>query len=179
MRNTYSRLFTLIRDLRILTECNTKPYFKIQSERSVVLVDIFVFSFVFLHYIFPQLFFPLHSIYEHHFEFLDSDSTITATWSRLRCVLATIFIFISRLIAITLVTLEQKKSHQLMKSFFLSPATTHFPLKTYRRSVIIFKIALELRHYPIYRKSICAKEFIWCYRKIPKTGPSMYKPFQI
>ena len=98
---------------------------------------------------------PLHSIYKRHFEFFIFALDNNDLKSFKRCVLATSFIFISRLIAmaITLVTPQQNISHQL-KSFILSPATTHFPLKTYRRSVIIFKIALELRHYPIYRKSV-------------------------
>jgi len=157
MRNTYSRLFTLIRDLRILSECNIEPYFKIQSEGSVVLVASFCVLIFFLHYIFPQWFFPLHSIYKHHFEFFIFALDNNDLKSFKRCVLATIFfLWVGCMIAmvITLATLEQNISHQL-KSFILSPATTHFPLKTYRRSVIIFKIALELRHYPIYRKSIC------------------------
>ena len=50
---------------------------------------------------------------------------------------------------IKLVTLVHDLSHQL-KSFILSPATTHFPLKKYRRSVIIFKNASELRRWEIY-----------------------------
>ena len=95
------------------------------------------------------------SIYKRHFELFIFALDNNDLKSFKRCVLETIFIFISRLIAmaITLVTLEQNISHQL-KSFILSPAKTHFPLKTYRRSVIIFKITLELRHYPIYRKSV-------------------------
>ena len=94
-------------------------------------------------------------IYKRHFELFIFALDNNDLKSFKRCVLETIFIFISRLIAmaITLVTLEQNISHQL-KSFILSPAKTHFPLKTYRRSVIIFKITLELRHYPIYRKSV-------------------------
>ena len=150
VRNTYSRLFTLIRDLRILTECNIKPYFRIQSERFVVLVDSFVFSFFFF------------TIFSHNNSFLYIQCiNITLNFlifaldnndlkSFKRCVLATMFLFISRLIAmvITSVTLEQNISHQL-KNFILSPATTHFPLKKYRRSVIIFKNASEHRHYPI------------------------------
>ena len=72
---------------------------------------------------------PLHSIYKRHFEFFIFALDNNDLKSYKRCVLATSFIFISRLIAmaITLVTPQQTISHQL-KSFILSCLPQHTSL---------------------------------------------------